>query len=163
MPEPLPPELRQTVLNEIRQGTHSRAQIARNNGIAPSTVGKIARDAGITDAFARTQTENATRARMADNKARRIELAAKLLSRTFELDERAWAKHTVVAGGPDGPEKVELDKPPPRDVQALYTAVGILVQRHLELENFDREDNKGDERSMLTMLFEQLAEARRPK
>lgn len=159
MPEPLAPHIRAAVLADIQAGTLPRNEIARKHHISSSTVSRIATQENITNAFDRAKTKNATSARIVDNKARRAELAALLIEDTFRLQKRAWEEHTVVANGPEGPEKVTLPLPPPREVQAIYTSIGIATQRHMELENFDRDTGDTGAKSMLSALMQGLGHA----
>lgn len=157
---PIPDKVRKAILQDIRQGNLSRAAIARKHGTSASSIGNIARKAGLNDAFAaRTVTENATRAAAIDRKAHRSAIADMLVEDVYKLRERAWSKHTVVTNGPDGPETVELPLPPPRETQALYTSIGIALQRHLELENFDRETGDAGAKNMLAALMQGLGHA----
>ncbi len=159
MPEPTPPEVRAAILTDIKARKYSQRKIATKHNVSTSTVRKIAHDNGIADPFSREKTKNATAARAIDNKARRAELAALLIEDTFRLQKRAWEEHHVVANGPEGPETLTLPLPPPREVQALYTSIGIATQRHMELENFDRDTGDTGAKSMLSALMQGLGHA----
>lgn len=154
MPKPLDPAKRAAILTDIRAGTLSARAIAKAHGVAPSTVSKLAADNGVVDAFERAHTEKATRAREADSRAERAALKADLLADARRLRERAWRPYTVAMGTPMGVQKVTLDLPPLGDVRSAYTAIGIVIDKHLAL---DRHDNAGgagvdDAVSMLTNL-----------
>ena len=161
MPPRLPDTKRAAILTDIQAGTKSRAQIARDHGVSPQTVGNIAKDAGEDNAFSRLQTENATRAVVADNRSRRAEIAAQLLEDVARFRERAWSKYTYYERGADGPELVTLDLPPLKEAKEAYVAIGISLQRHAELEKLDAA--RGDEgaRSMLGDLAEALEQVAR--
>lgn len=154
MPKPLDAAVRAAILTDIRTGTLSRNAIARKHGVGAATVTKLAKTTGDATTFDRSQTQKATRAREADSRSERAALAAELLADARKLRERAWEPYTVVVGTAKGAQKVTLDLPPLGDVRSAYTAVGIVVDKHLAL---DRHDNSGgpgldDAVSMLTNL-----------
>jgi transposase-like protein len=144
MPKPLSTRKRSAVLADIKaaraNGTSVR-QIARDHGVSPSSVTKIAAEYGIADAFGRSQTENATRAREVDCKALRAQLKVDLLHDAQRLRGRAWSPYTVVVSTPEGAERVTLDEPPLPDVRAAYTAIGIAVDKSAALERHDSDDS----------------------
>lgn len=146
MPEPIPPQVRAAVLQDVKAGILSQRQIAANHGISPTSVRAIARDAGLTNAFAREQTKKATEALAADNKSVRISVAAMLIADVPRIHKLIW---------PDDPDA----QPTPRDMVALYTAIGIATQRHMELENFDRDTGDTGAKSMLAALMQGLGHA----
>jgi integrase len=74
MPKPLDETKRAAILADIRAGQKPRNQIARDHDVSPSTVTGVAKTAGITDAFDRSQTLKATRAKSDDNAAKRAQL-----------------------------------------------------------------------------------------
>jgi hypothetical protein len=145
----IPAETRDAVITAIRAGTKSRNQIARDHDISVGSVTNIAKAAGMTDAFDRSETAKATRAAVEDNRARRARIAAELLDDVDRFRERAWSKYTYYERGSDGPELVSLDLPPLKEAKEAYVAIGISLQRHAELEKLDAD--RGDEgaRSML--------------
>lgn len=126
MPARIPDHVRAAILDDVRAGQKSRAQIGRDHEVAPSTVGVIAKEAGITDAFARTQTKKATAARLADNAQRRATIASRLL----HLGEAAVAQteaYLVAASA----------------VQAA-TIAAIALDKHLALDRHDAEAGGSD-------------------
>lgn len=97
MPPRIPDDKRALILTDIRTGEKPLRQIARERGVAPSTVNKIAKDNGITDAFERAKTKKATAARMVDHKARLVAIAgrsagvAESILTSFEaMEEDDW-------------------------------------------------------------------------
>jgi transposase-like protein len=163
MPKPLPARKRAAILRDIktaRDNGKSAGQIARDHGVARSTVTKIAADTGNSDAFERTQTAKAARAKQADNKSKRTQLQADLLDDAQALRKRAWSPYQVVVGSAEGAEIVELDLPPLPDVRAAYTSIGIIVDKDRAYEK-DKADGDGAEnaKSMLGRLFTGLAAA----
>jgi hypothetical protein len=142
MPSPIPEETRAAVLEDIASEEElSTRTIADRHGVSESTVRKIAKDNGFTDAFTRANTENATRARVADMASRRAELAAGLLEDAEKLRKRAWSKYIHVANGSEGLESIELDLPPLSEVRNAYAALGISVDKHLQLVKHDTDTN----------------------
>jgi hypothetical protein len=138
MPSPIPPETREAILADIASDTEESCRtIAKRHGVSDGTVRKIAKDEGFTNAFTRVDTENATRARVADMKAARTELAQILLEDALKLRERAWAEYTYYERSKDGVERVQLDLPPLAEVRNAYTALGIVVDKHLTLDRHD--------------------------
>lgn len=160
MPPRIPDTVREAILRDIRAGQHSCRAIATKHRVSRTTVSALAKTEGVVDAFGRQQTQNATAARVVDNKARRARIAADLLVDAQRLRERAWTPHPVVVNTSDGPEVVTLPLPPPRDAQAIYTAVGIAVQRSMELDKYDADQGVDADRSMLVDLRDALRTAR---
>lgn len=161
MPPRLPDDKRAAILADIQAGAKGRNQIARDHGVALSTVTKIAKDSGTADAFDRTQVEIATRAVVADNRSRRARIASELLDDVARFRQRAWSPYTYYERGMEGPELVTLDLPPLKEAKEAYVAIGISLQRHAELEKLDAD--RGDEgaRSMLGDLAEALEQVAR--
>lgn len=161
MAKRLPEEKRQAILDAIEAGVGSRARadIAREFEVSGDTVRRIAEEAGITDAFVRTMTKTATRAREADSAARRSEIAAGLLDDVafFRAKFRQeWSKTVVVPGV--GAQRVEADDAEvATGLQRLMTSVGIAVDKHMALEKHDSGDTGAeDAKSMLLGVAEGL-------
>lgn len=161
MPPRIPDDKRSAILADIQTGTKGRNQIARDHGVALSTVTKIAKDSGSTDAFDRTQMEKQTRAAVEDNRSRRARIASELLDDVERFRQRAWSPYTYYERGTDGPELVTLQVPPLKEAKEAYVAIGISLQRHAELEKLDAD--RGDEgaRSMLGDLADAIGQAAR--
>lgn len=135
MPPRMAPEKREAILKDIRAGGKSRNAIAREHRVSPGSVSNIARENGLTgSAFDRTLTQNASRAKAADNKAKRSQLQSDLLDDAQKLRGRAWASYKVPLSGTEGIEVIELDLPPLPDVRAAYTAIGICVDKDAAIE-----------------------------
>lgn len=145
MPRPLADDIRAAILTDIRAGKLSRNAIARKHGVGAATVTKLAKTTGDTTAFDRSQTQKATRAVEADSRSRRAALAADLLDDAARLRARAWESYTVVVGTAQGAETVTLDLPPLGDVRSAYTAVGIVVDKHLALDRHDHGSGNGED------------------
>jgi hypothetical protein len=134
MPARIPTDTRAAILADIRAGRKSRARIARDHDVAPSTVAQIAKYAGLTNPFARTQTKNATEAAQADNTARRVALTTRLL----HLGEQAITQAEAGLA----------------DASALQAATiaGIAVDKHLALVRHDADPGLDTAKSMLVAL-----------
>ncbi|MFB6392619.1 hypothetical protein [Polymorphospora lycopeni] len=143
MPPRIPDDKRAAILADIRENKLGARQIAKKHGVAVSTVSKFAADANVANAFERTQTENATRARAADLRAARAELAEQLIDDAQRLRERAWSTYSYYERSNEGPELVTLNLPPLAEVRQAYTSIGIALDKHMALKKFD--DNRGEE------------------
>lgn len=137
MPAPIPDTTRAAILNDIQTGEKGRNAIARDHDVSPDTVSNIADAAGILDAFARTNTENATRARQSDLAARRAVIAEMLLDDIQRLRDRAWEPYEIVTSSQQGAEITTLALPPLRDTQAAYTSIAVALDKHLALVRHD--------------------------
>jgi hypothetical protein len=152
---PLPPEKRDAVLADIRAGGKSLHQIAKDHTVAKSTVSRIANEAGLTNAWDRSQTEAATRAHAIDCRARREALKDQLIEDAERIRARAWEPYEVVVDNRQaGPQSMTLDLPPAQDVRAFYMAVGLAIDKHCRLEQYDTTGNDVDAKSMLGALAE---------
>lgn len=160
MPKPLDPAKREAVLADIKAGGKSRNEIAREHGVAASTVGKIAAGEGIADAFDRTHTLKGARAKQADNVAKRAQLQSDLLDDGQRVRARIWGPCKVVVGGPNGAEIVELDEAPLEGLKAGFTAIGIIIDKDRAYER-DKQGADGTDHanSMLGQLMSGLAQA----
>jgi hypothetical protein len=159
MAAPISARKRTAILKAIKAGGSSRAQIARDHKVSGSTVSKIAKEAGIEAPFDRAHTKTATQARVTDMAARRAKLAELLLQDAYALRERAWETYPVVNMTPDGPEITYLPLPPARDTQALYTALGITVDKHVMIVKHDADPGTDSAKSMLADLGRALGVA----
>lgn len=156
MPQRMAPGKRAAILRDIKAGGQSRNQIARTHGVAASTVGKIATDEGIDDAFDRTHALKGARAKAIDNRAKRAQLESDLLDDAQKFRERAWSMYKVVVGGTEGAEVVELDLPPLQDARAAYTAIGIIVDKSVAIEKHDSGDDAEAAKSVLAAVMDGL-------
>lgn len=151
----LPQGKRDEVVAAIRAGGKSLNQIAKDCGVAKATVSKIAKEAGLSDAFDRSQTEAATQAHAADARSRREKLKLDLLSDAERLRARAWDEYEVIVDSrTDGPQTMTLDLPPLQDVRAAYAAIGIAIDKSVRLDQYDSTDSDIDAKSMIGDLAE---------
>lgn len=137
----------------------SCAAIAREIGRARSTVSKIAAAAGLP--FDRAQTRSATRAKVADAKARRAQLASDLLDDAQYLREKLRGPCYVYNfGGKDNTfSDAVAREPSPRDLREIMAAVGLAAERHERLVALDADQGLDDGKAMLTDLAEALGQA----
>jgi transcriptional regulator with XRE-family HTH domain len=128
---------KQAEIVELARSGLSRNAVARKAGVSPSTVSRIAAAEGVT--FSRARTVEATRAKVADAKARRAVLSVEL------LDDVAHARGRLRGQG---------------DAQSfMYAAKALsaLVSAHARLAAIDpREDGIDEAKSMLGRLLTQL-------
>lgn len=142
MPAPIDKAVRAAILKDIKAGDKSAHAIAKQHGVAQSTVSKIASDEGCADAFDRSKSREATRARKADTASRAADLAARRLALAEALQGDAerlrgqlWKPHTYFDwGGKDHEfDKHEAPEPIPADKRALMGALSVAVDKSLKL------------------------------
>lgn len=104
MPAPTSPKKRTAIIADIQAGTKSAHRIAREHGVAQSTVSRIAGQEGL--ALDRSKTKKATEAAQIDHKARLVELASRSAGlaeralRSFEtMTDQEWAKTSFHSRG----------------------------------------------------------------
>lgn len=153
MPPPLDPDKRAAILQAIRGGGTCRG-IARKHAVDPSTVSKIAKDAGITDAFQRGQTKNATEAAIADNKARRAATSRRFLDECNAFLDDLHKPHVVFNfGGKDNSyNERTFDEPPTADKRNLIISAATAFDKHLVAERHDADTGAAGARSVLGQL-----------
>lgn len=147
-----------TQLAELHGQGLTRNQIAKQMGRGTATVSRMAAKAGLD--FDRTRTAVGTAAKVADAKARRADLALKLLGDAEQLRERIHSTYTVWRILNDG-ELVtgQLARPDARDQRDLMIAASTAIEKSLRLDEYDRETGNEDGKSMLVDLHELLAKA----
>lgn len=150
-------ELEQAIQADLRAnwGDVGIRQIARRHGVAEATVQRVARSAGITKApveSAYTDPKNALEDRRQRMAKQRQALAEDLLriARDTALE---LAKGSVITGVAFG-EVVSGDahRLTARDRQALLTSLGIALDKHRMLENFDTTEGAGEIANFLRAL-----------
>lgn len=135
-----------------------RNEIARQTNRAQRTVSVIAQELGLV--FDCTWTEEATRHRMAQLAARRVDLAEALQTDAERLTEQLWEPATIYNfGGKDNTfEKRDVDEPPADAKKNLMATAGIAIDRSLKLCPPTAESGADDARSMLGTLWTGLQE-----
>ncbi|TDD25001.1 helix-turn-helix domain-containing protein [Actinomadura sp. KC06] len=131
----------------------NRNAIAREIGRAQSTVSKIAAELGLN--FDRSRTREATKAKVADAKARRAQLASDLLDDAAELRKQLWQPCTLVKiGGKDNvATEHPLGQPLFEDQLKIVQATGLAAERHARLVELDRDDGNSEVASLLGNLL----------
>lgn len=144
MPAPLDPTKRAAIAAALREREQPKLnQLAREFGVSPDTISRIAKTEGVT--FERTATKNATAAKQADNAARRAELSQRLLDRAVEALGQMDSEFLVFNfGGRDNTyAEHRLDRPPTGDLRNLMTVAAIAVDKHLAIERHDSDGGEG--------------------
>lgn len=159
MPKALAPEVRASIEEAIREGYETRNQIARRLHVSGSTVTKIAGELqtrGQLDspAFDRTQTKNATEAKLVDLSARRAALASALLGDAELLRERQWrAQHDTVRTEDGGVDLVERPTNA-GEFRNFSIAIGVYVDKMRALT--DGADQTAKAVSLLERLMDHV-------
>lgn len=138
MPPPLDPQKREAIAQAIRDGG-TRNAIARNHGVSPGIVTKIAQDDGIDDAFDRSSIKRAAEAREIDLAAWRTTFAHRMARRAEWLDDRIDDDQAVVVVTKDG-SSIEYVETPAKDARDYLVAIGIAVDK---IGVLTRDDSQG--------------------
>ncbi|GAQ52075.1 hypothetical protein [Streptomyces acidiscabies] len=127
-------------LHGLRLG---RNEIARQVGRSARVVSIICAANGLV--FDVTQTEEATRHRVAQLADRRAMLAEALQDDAERLTARLWEPAIVfrIGGAANKYTKVELDEPPADAKRDLMSAASIAIEKSLKLVPPEREDLEG--------------------
>lgn len=151
MPPAIDPDKREAILADIQARQKSCRQIARDHGVSHSTVRRVAEQAGVDEPFARVNTENATRARVADMAEQRAIASALFLQRAIETLKAMDEPYKVYAfGGKDNTyNEHERDKPPTADLRNLMVTAATGLDKHLVAHRFDSDDGAERTRSMI--------------
>lgn len=137
----LDPAKREAILTSVREGAGQRSagSIAREHGVAVSTVTRLAKQHGLDGQWQRTTLARATEAKTVDNRARRAQLADDHLSDAIRLRrERLWSPTPIVT--PSG-QMIELELPPAQDVRHYMAAIGAAIKTSMEVERHDASDS----------------------
>lgn len=172
MPPPLDEALRDAILADIRAGQKARNRIARDHDVSPSTVTKIAQDEGLTEAFDRSQTIHATRARNADSDARQAELRARLLETGHMLVGRIDRPVPIWGIGQDVDEtggrtaRIVKDtiEPGPKDWKDLMAAVASASSQAVAIQRASVDaEGTGQAAGLLEKFEQSLRKARQER
>jgi len=120
-----------------------RNEIARRIRRAQRTVSLVVAAEGLV--FDVTQTEQATRHRIAQLADRRSMLAEALQDDAERLTEQLWqpAKVFNIGGSANKYTEQEVDEPPADAKKSLMAAAGIAIEKSLKLVPPEREDLEG--------------------
>jgi hypothetical protein len=147
-------------LCEMAEAGASVRQIAEQLRVSKSSVSRYARRLGVS--FDRSQTDAATAAKVSDGRARRAEIAVRLLEQAgMELD-RLHRPHRAFAflGGPAAGYYEEiLPQPDPASRLAIVRTVTTLVAQHVRLAEFDGDDSTEQAKAWIVRLSEDLSRA----
>jgi transposase-like protein len=154
VPAPLDPVLRAAIAEAIKAGG-KRNEIAREHSVSPSTVSKIARDDGLTGAFDRSQTKNATEAARVDNAALRASTSRRFLEEANRFLDDLHKPHTAYNfGGKDNTfNSKEFPEPPVTDKRNLITAAAVAIDKHLAVE---KHDNSGEAHAAVDAWLQEM-------
>jgi hypothetical protein len=132
VPAPIRENVRSAIEQAIRDGhgTVSCRGLARRFGVSADTVSRIAKNAGLSDAFGRTKTKKATQAKIADMAARRAVLAERMLDVAERLVDRVTDPY--------------VHEPSLPSVLHSMTALGIAIDKHMSLIRFDSQGSGSD-------------------
>jgi len=166
---PLSPRKRAAIEADLRDDTtdHGCNELAKRHKVSSSTVAKIAREIGHT--FDRAKTENATRAKVLSNKARRAEIATAMLNAADQALIDMRSPYTVFGFGSGGEGMgythctLELEKPPSADQRNFMIIAATAVDKSIAIDRHDNAD-AGEEaaRSMLGLLGDMITQAATP-
>jgi transposase-like protein len=139
VPRPTPPEKRAAIIADIR-AEKSAHQIARDHGVAQSTVSRIASQEGLS--FDRSATKRATEAHVADLKALRAATSRRFLEEANKALDRLGESYIVFGfGGKDNVYRQhELDLPPAGELRNFMTAAAVAFDKHLAADRHDNDD-----------------------
>ena len=159
---PLPPEVRDAVIEDLKAGQFGRNEIARRNYVGNATVTRIAQEEGLDPSFGNNQTAHATRAVAIETKRRREQLKEELLGDVQRLRVRAWSEWKKEVVTKEGIEELTAELPPLPEVLAAYKAIGISLDSYFKLEALDTAGigSTQDARDFLTDLHGQLSKVR---
>lgn len=153
----IPDDKRNAIADDIRAGK-PRNQIARDHDISAGTVTNIAREIGLTSAFDRSATKNATAAAVADNRAWRALTSRRFLKKANDLLDQMDQPHIVFnIGGKDNVYTEHLmDRPPTADLRNLIVSAATAFDKHLAQDRHDAGGDVSEVESLLDSLFTEL-------
>jgi hypothetical protein len=151
VPPRIDDDTRAKILKDIKAGKLARNAIARKHHVSVGTVTNIAKAAGLTHAFDRSnhKTARAREAKKFDAEAARAQLLIDLYADAQRFRRRAWEPYTQIVSGPAGMELVTTKLPPLRDQQAAYTALAIAVDKAMKLESANTGDGAQQGKTMI--------------
>lgn len=159
---PLPTEVRDAVIEDLKAGQFGRNEIARRNYVGHATVTRIAHEEGLDPSLGNTQTQQATRAVAIETKRKREQLKEELLNDVQRLRVRAWSAWSKEVVTKDGIESLTAELPPLPEVHSAYKSIGISLDSYFKLEALDTAGigSTQDARDFLTDLHQQLTKVR---
>lgn len=139
---PVDAQLRARVIDLHAKGV-GRNDIARLTGTSTSTVSRLVKESGAS--FDTTQTEVATRNRLADLAEMRSRLAVKLVAKAHDLvDDMDVEFLAYNFGGKDNTyEEHLLPKPPTASLRDLMQSATVAAKTSMEITKFDSDPDEG--------------------
>lgn len=130
--------------------------IAKNLGVAPSTISAWAKREGLS--FDRSKTEDAVAAHKIDRAARRAAIIDRLYTRTEKLLDRLENAQfkTLITGEYGSQRTTELDFVPTIDEKNIAASLNTYLERASRLETVDDSDGLGPVESMLGRLAQRF-------
>lgn len=128
-------------VRKLARDGKSQGFIARECGIAQSSVKRICDAAKPPITFNRAKTAAAVEAHTLDLKLARAKLSEQAIERVGKLFDLLDAEHTVFHFDKDGYMSTgTLDRPTSGDVKNYITSIGILIDKHIALIKHDSDD-----------------------
>ncbi|MBG0830529.1 hypothetical protein HS041_22465 [Planomonospora sp. ID67723] len=136
---PIDETKRDAILADIKTGQKSRNAIARDHDVSVGTVTNIAKRSGLTSAFDRSSTKNATEAARLDNAALRAATSRRFLEEANRFLDDLHQPITVWNfGGKDNTfNSVEVPAPSTADKRNLIVSAATALDKHLAVEKHD--------------------------
>lgn len=141
----LPPAKRRAIEEAGREALlsgRSVRSIAKEFGVAPSTVTRIFQRADPPIVVDRSKTAPATEARIEDMKARRAKIAEQALDEVTRMLGLLTQPHTVIGWHQGTAGEHVIDRPTSSDVKNYAIAIGIMLDKHQQLARFDSDDRE---------------------
>lgn len=141
---------------ELHAQGMARNEIARVMNRSPVTVSRLAQRLGLK--FDRVATEAATAAKVADARAKRVQLMHDLLDDAQRLRRQLWEPTTIYSfGGKDNTyNSRQVEQPPFRDQRDIVMSVSTALTACLRLDQHDGDGSAEQVGSLLGNLFESL-------
>jgi len=150
MPPPLPPEVRNAIIEDLREGRLSQKEIAATrlgSEKAKGTVSRIAKQAGITPARTRGQSIRSSKPKVSSPKPETI---AKIKLETFGPEERLLLIDQAIS---ELKAVLSQSRYPAGMMQWTAALERLLEQRRKETGGSDDDD---DERGSIAAAFDEL-------
>lgn len=137
---------RTRILEALQQPGAKLARVARRFGVSPSAVKVIRAHAGMAPLATPEQKRLAAEARdtlLVEARRRRAQLMLRLLEDAERLRQRIFEPATAYTFGGSGDNygfvEHEIEEPDAKSKQALAIAMGIAIDKSLQLEKYDSE------------------------
>lgn len=158
LPNQTPPAKITEIQRLAKEGL-TLSKIAKETGVSRNTCKKYAEVVGVDFGANRNPgLEVAVKNRTLDLKARRQELAIRLLDETDQLLDSLHQKHLAFSfGGKDNDyNEQEIDAPPAADKKHIVSAASLLMQKHLEYIKHDSDNGASEAVSIISRIVDSL-------